>query len=137
MKKIFSALAIMLLVCFIFGCLEISPDTETVLLKTTARAAGYKLAKEKPEFAKVVIPQAKILLAAASGDQTQFVNALFPAAVALLQKQIDDPILAASLVDAVSLIKVDATVSAQSEQIMVAVQGFIEGLILGGGGGGS
>lgn len=78
------------------------------------------------------LPQAQTLLAAADGDEVQFTEVLFPAAVALLQKGNDNPLIAASISDLIGLVEAGDNVSVpvRAEMMRAAVQGFSEGLML-------
>jgi|GEM_PF-2209451 len=136
MKKCYRISGIFIAAVFIaaslMGCLEVGSTASDVVIKSGARVAGYSLAQKNPALAAVILPQAQTLLAAASGDQTQFVNVLFPAAVALLSQNTNDPLIAASIADVLSLISVDATVPIKAGFMKAAVQGFAEGLTLAG-----
>ncbi len=131
MKKLCASIIVLAFVAA--GCqgIAINPQAENVLIKSAARIAGYKLARQNPELAAVVAPQAETLLAAATtADPAQFVDVLYPAAASLLMKKIDDPVLAATVADCISLIQTDADVPVKSAQIQAGLQGFIEGLAL-------
>jgi hypothetical protein len=137
MKKHRTVVSIPMIVGLVFsllvitGCLEVSPEAETVMIKSAARMAGYKFAKQSPELAAIVVPQAQTLLAASNGaDGEQFVNTLFPAAVNLLLSKLDDPLLAATVRDAASLVKIDAAVPIKQEQMRACIQGFLEGVAM-------
>jgi hypothetical protein len=123
-------LSITYIVLVITGCLD-DGKMEYVLIKSSARIAGYKVATDNPGLAAVAAPQAQALLAAAgSAEPVMFTDVLFPAAVQLLLRQVDDPLLVATIMDATSLIEPEAPVSMRQAQIRAALQGFLEGLTL-------
>lgn len=136
MKKGFHSISMIVVAVFIaislVGCLDVGSTASDVMIKAGARVAGYSLAQDNPALAAVILPQAQTLLAAASGDQAQFVDVLFPAAVALLTKNTNDPLIAASIADVLSLVSIDATVPIKAGFMKAAVQGFAEGITLSG-----
>lgn len=132
MKKAFSIyITAVCLAVFLIGCLD-EKAVNTVAIKSAARVAGYTLAQDNPELAVVALPQAQTLLAAADGDEVQFTEVLFPAAVALLQKGNDNPLIAASISDLIGLVEAGDNVSVpvRAEMMRAAVQGFSEGIML-------
>lgn len=130
------ALILVVAVAFLLAGCEgltiLKSDEQTVVIKTAARVAGYKIAKNNPELTKQIIPQAIALYAAGTGttDQAQYVNVIFPAAVNLLVQHVDDPLMAASIADIVGLIKVDMSIPIKVIYIQAGLQGFIEGVQL-------
>lgn len=114
------------------GCLD-TGKLDSVAIRSGARVAGYTLAQDNPALAVVVLPQAQTLLAAADGDEVQFSEILFPAAVALLQRNVDDPLVAAAISDLIGLIEADGlSTGVRADMMKVAVQGFTEGLMMAG-----
>jgi len=132
--RIIAAVSLMTLLagCLLIGCLD-TGKLDTVAIRSAARVAGYTLAQENPALATVALPQAQTLLAAADGDEVQFTEILFPAAVALLQKNVDDPLIAASIADLIGIIEADGlSTGIRADMMKVAVQGFTEGLMMAG-----
>jgi hypothetical protein len=128
---LFKAVLIFIISLALISCIEFDPGGQKALIKTAARIAGYKLAKDNPDFGKTVISPAKTLLVASnSATPEQFVKELFPKAVNLLKKNIEDPLILSSINDVLSLIRIDVEVPVQSDQIQAALTGFIEGIEL-------
>jgi len=116
----------------IAGCLD-TGKLDSVAIRSAARVAGYTLAQENPALAAVALPQAQTLLAAADGDEVQFSEILFPAAVALLQRNNDNPLVAAAISDLIGLIEADGlSTGVRADMMKTAVQGFTEGLMMAG-----
>lgn len=136
MKKAFAVILAVVIGAVLIGCVDDSA-VGTVAIKSGARVAGYSLAKDNPVLAAAVLPQAQTLLAAANGDPEQFVETLFPAAVAMLQKEVgDNALVAASIADVLTLVESgdapQVTDEKRAELMKTAVQGFSEGIMLAG-----
>jgi len=130
MKKALSILTVVIAAMFIVGCAGLHLNSnENIALKSAARIAGYKIAQNNTELAAQALPYAKALLA--TEDSAKLTNSLWPAAVKLIQEKINDPLIAASIVDVLSLVQVDAgTMDINAGNIKITLAAFIEGIEL-------
>ena len=106
-----------------FACsmpqIDISDDSQEVLIRATARTAGYRFALNNPDQAELAKSHCDNILVAAD-PQAIVTEAL---------THLNDPILAATVSDLILLIKIkNSTDVYDREKLLVAVAAFKEGV---------
>jgi len=135
MKKIIIAIISLSLI----GCsmIQLRPDAEMILIKAAARTAGYKYAANNQALVRPTIAYAKTLEELANStlaDREKLITDIFPLAVNTLRKNVTDPVVRLSILDATGLLQLgvpNVSIGTQTEQIRYIIQGFIEGVEMG------
>jgi len=119
---------ILLLAIVICGCgaIQISPEAETVLIKSAARTLGYKTAQEFPDEKVMAIAFIDVLIA--SEDAT--IDAILDEGVRyLIKRYAKEPLLRASLMDLKGMVKIE-TGEYDIGKVKIAAAAFREGMEL-------